>query len=232
MKHGSINIITILILIVANGVGTGNATAAQGIIPACKYTPLASNPITTGVPNTEICVDIPNQLSSNHVVFNIDSLATKDGSEDGVSVALRHMWLLGSAMRARANAGLMDKADIQIIGVMHGDSLTWAMSDDWWRKKLDKNGRQLYPNGNPQKEWIEKLLALNNDGLNIQLEACAVAMSGKGLTRDDVYSSPNGRVYVNQGALGRIIYLQQQGYAYIQEGWVDNDSIRHRHDDD
>ena len=192
--------------------------------------PLASNPITTGIPNTSICVDIPNNLSENHVVFNIDSLATKDGTADGVSVALNHIWLMGSAMKARVNAGLMDAANIQIVGVMHGTSLVWGMSDEWWQSQTDKNGDQLYPDGNPQKKWLEKLFALNNAGINIQLEVCAVAMSGKGLTHNDVYSSPNGRVYVNQGAMGRIISLQQQGYAYIQEGWVDYDRRLH-HDD-
>jgi intracellular sulfur oxidation DsrE/DsrF family protein len=141
---------------------SANTLAAQGIIPQCKYLPLANNPIITGVPNTTICVDIPVSLTKNHVVFSIDSLATTTGTDEGAPVALRHMWMLGSAM----------------------------------------------------------------------LEVCGVTLAGKGLTSNDVYSSPNGRIYVNQGALGRIIDLEQQGYAYLQEGWVDADKYHHHWDHD
>lgn len=205
-----------------------NVFAEQGVIPTCKYLPLANNPIISGTPNTTICVDVPVSLSKNHVAFSIDSLATTDGTAAGVPVALRHMWMLGKAMQARVNAGKIDPANIQIIGVVHGTALPWVLNDDWWKKQTDDDGNQLYPNGNPYKDWIEKLYALNNAGIHIQLEACGVTLAGKGLTSNDVYASSAGRVYVNQGALGRIIDLEQQGYAYLQEGWVDND---HRHHD-
>lgn len=209
-----------------------SSLAAQGIIPQCKYLPLANNPIITGTPNTTICVDVPVQLSKNHVVFSIDSLATSDGTAAGIPVALRHMWMLGSAMKARIHAGKIDPANVQIIGVIHGTALHWALSDAWWQKQVDDDGNQLYPNGNPYKPWIEKLFALNAAGVNIQLEVCGVTLAGNGLSSNDVYSSPNGRIYVNQGALGRIIDLEQQGYAYLQEGWVDNDKHHHHRDHD
>jgi intracellular sulfur oxidation DsrE/DsrF family protein len=116
---------------------------------------------------------------------------------------------------------------------MHGTALSWALSDAWWQKQVDDDGNQLYPNGNPYKDWIEKLFALNNAGVNIQLEVCGVTLSGAGLTNADVYSSANGKIYVNQGAIGRLIDLQQKGYTYIQEGWVDydkNDKYHRDHD--
>ena len=206
---------------------SSNTFAAQGIIPDCKMLPLANNPIITGVANTTVCVDIPVSLTENHTVFNLDSLATTDGTAAGAPVGIRHMWMFGKAMQARVAHGLMKPEDIQIIGVIHGSALGWALNDAWWQSQVDEDGHQLYPNGNPYKDWIEKLFALNNAGLNVQLEVCGVTLSGKGLTRDNVYSSDNGRIFVNQGAIGRLVDLQQKGYKYIQEGWVDNDKKKH-----
>ena len=213
--------------------GASNAFAAQGVIPTCQYLPLANNPIITGTPNNTVCVDVPVALTENHVVFNLDSLATTDGTAAGAPVGLRHMWMLGKAMQARINHDpqLLDPTKLQIIGVMHGTALSWALSDAWWQKQVDDDGNQLYPNGNPYKDWIEKLFALNNAGVNIQLEVCGVTLSGAGLTNADVYSSANGKIYVNQGAIGRLIDLQQKGYTYIQEGWVDYDKNDKHHRD-
>jgi hypothetical protein len=46
-------------------------------------------------------------------------------------------------------------------------------------------------------------------------------MLGKGWTNDDLYVSNKGKEYgfihVNQGAIGRIVDLQQHGFAYLQE---------------
>lgn len=44
-------------------------------------------------------------------------------------------------------------------------------------------------------------------------------MLGKGWSNADLYSSDNGFIHVNQGAIGRIIDLEQHKYAYIQEDW-------------
>ncbi len=197
--------------------------AEQGVMPKCKYLPLANNPIISGKPNKTVCVDVPVKLKKVHVVFSIDTPVTTDGTVNGNPVALRHMWMLGKAMQARIKAGKIKPSHVQIIGVIHGTALPWALNDAWWEKQKGKDGKALYPKGNPYKEWIEKLFALNKEGVHIQLEACGVTLAGKGLSNKDVYSSKKGRVYVNQGALARIIELQQMGYAYMQEGWIDND---------
>lgn len=228
MVKSILRLLSVAVVVGVSTFGSNLAIATQGVIPSCQYMPLVNNPIISGVPNTTVCIDVPVNLSENHSVFNIDTQVTTDGTSTGAPAALRHMWMLGKAMQARVNAGRMDAANIQIIGVMHGSALSWALNDAWWQKQVDKRGRQLYPNGNPNKEWLEKIFALNNAGVNIQLEVCGVTMSGKGLTNADLYSSPNGKIHVNQGAIGRIIDLQQKGYAVMQEGWIDND----KHDDD
>jgi len=197
----------------------GNAFADQGIVQPCSTLPLVNDPT-----NSTVCVDVPVALKTNHTLFNLDSLATTDGTSAGAPVGLRHMWMFGNAMKGRVAHGAMNPDDIQIIGVIHGTALSWALNDAWWQSQKDEDGNQLYPNGNPNKDWIEKLFALNNGGIHIQLEVCGVTLRGAGLTRDNVYSSANGRIYVNQGAIGRMVDLQQKGYTYIQEGWVDNDA--------
>ncbi|WP_455220621.1 hypothetical protein [Kaarinaea lacus] len=182
-------------------------------------------------PNTTVCVDIPNGLTKNFFVFNIDTPATKDGTVDGTPSALNHMWLMGSANLAIINKQKSLGNDVSgsysIKGIIHGSALTWALNDDWWKAQVDEYGNQLYPDGNPNKAWFDKLNWLKAHGMDIQLEVCAVSLSGAGYTHDDVYPG----ILVNQGAFGRMSSLHQNGYAVVAEGWVDNDKKRH-HDDD
>ena len=210
----------------------------------CEYLPLA-NGLAAGFgkiidgtetsfkpnPNTTVCVDIPNGLTENFFVFNIDTPATKDGTVGGTPAALNHMWLMGSANLAAINkaaqGGKDVKASYSIKGIIHGTALSWALNDAWWQAQVDEDGNQLYPNGNPNKAWFDKLNWLKARGLDIQLEVCAVSLSGGGYTRDNVYPG----ILVNQGAFGRMSSLHQKGYAVVAEGWVDNDKKRH-HDDD
>lgn len=203
----------------------------------CTYPTLASN-VTEGIElynaglkadptptkNTTVCVDVPVQLMKNKMVYNMDVPATKDGTANGSPNGLRHMWLMGSANIARAK-GVKNKTGLDILpelhikGIIHGSALSWALNDEWWQSQVDEHGNQLYPEGNPNKESIDKVLALQSKGLDIQLEVCAVSLMGKGLSDTDVYPG----ILVNQGAFGRMSALSQEGYVIVSEGWVDND---------
>ena len=161
----------------------------------CDTLPLV-NTLIGGPENTSVCVDAPVALEKAKVVFNLDTPVI-DGS--GNPVGLRHMWMLGTALKARIEAGLLDPKDVSIIGIFHGTGSAWAL------KNTTMAG------------WIEKIFALKNAGVNVNLEMCGVTMLGKGWTNDNLYSSDNGIIHVNQGAIGRIIDLEQHKYAYIQE---------------
>ena len=195
-----------------------------GLINPCQNLQLVNTLITPGNPaNTTVCVDVPVNLTRTKVVFNLDSLATANGAANGIPVGLRHMWMLGTAIKDRIDRGLMDPSKVSIIGIFHGSSAVWGLSDDWWTANKGTAG-------NPNKVWIERLFALKNAGVNIQLEICGVTMFGNGWSNvitpthptSDVYSSINGSIHVNQGAIGRLIDLEQHGYTYIQEGFVDS----------
>lgn len=130
--------------------------------------------------------------------------------------------MFGNAMKHRIEIGEVDPADIAIVGVLHGD----AMRAKWAFKNIPEGN-------NPMASWIEQIFALANptDGspaINMHLEACGVTLKGmqlKGaklangqpLDERAIYSSANGKIYLNQGALGRIIELQQNKFSYIQD---------------
>lgn len=210
----------------------------------CTYPTLASN-VTEGIDlynaglqdtpaptkNNTVCVDVPVKLFANKMVFNIDSPVTSDGTAKGTPTALKHMWLMGAANIARVkgvtkHGGTISLSDFHIKGIIHGSALSWALNDAWWQSQVDDDGNQLYPDGNPNKKWIKKVLGLQSKGLDIQLEVCAVTLMGKHLSDTDVYPG----ILVNQGAFGRMSALHQDGYAIVSEGWVDNDK-RHQSKD-
>lgn len=200
-----------------------SAYASADCPPGTVLAPLASD-IANGTTNTTVCVDVLNHLTANYFVFDIDTPVTKDGTVDGTPSAFNHMWLMGSAnlafIKKQASLGNDVSAQFSIKGIIHGSALKWALNDAWWEALVDAHGNQLYPNGNPNKAWFDKLNALKASGLNIQLEVCGVTLEGAGLTRDNVYPG----ILVNQGAFGRMSSLHQQGFAIVSEGWVDNDS--------
>lgn len=197
--------------------------AGTGIVAPCQYLPLANNPYITGKPNTTVCVDIPVTLAQIHAIYVVDSLVTTNGLPSGAPAALRRMFMLGKLAQGGIINGTIEPDGVRIFGVIESDALPWALSNAWWKKKVDASGNQLYPHGNPYKEWIEKLFALNNVGIPIQLEVCGTTLSNAGLTNADVYSSAKGKIYVNENGDARLMYLQQKGYVQIKEGWVDSD---------
>jgi intracellular sulfur oxidation DsrE/DsrF family protein len=189
--------------VVLAGVFLGSTAAFAGrehdhvgaYLDTCENLPLV-NTLIGGPENTSVCVDAPVALKKAKVVFNMDA-PVMDAS--GNPVGLRHLWMLGTALQARIKAGLLDPEEVSIIGIFHGTSTPWALKNS------------------PMAGWIEKIFALKNQGVNINLEMCGVTMLGKGLTNANLYSSENGVIHVNQGAIGRMVDLEQNGYAYIQE---------------
>ena len=164
----------------------------------CQTLPLVSS-IISGNPNTNVCVDAPVALEKAKVVFDMNSDAL---DSKGRHTGLRHMWMIGTALKARINAGLLDPEDVNIIGVMHGSGINLVLTDASSAMTID---------------FVEKIFALKNAGVNINLEVCGVTMHGKGLTNSDLYASDNGVIHVNQGAIGRIIDLEQHKYALVKE---------------
>lgn len=187
------------------------ADKGNDVLDQCQYLPLATNsamPKKFGAENTSVCVDIPVTLHKAKIFFNMDTMAV-DGK--GNASGLKHMVMMGSVMKDQIKKGLIKPEDVSIIGIMHGSALKWAL----------KTAPEQ------QKKWIEQIFKLKKEGVNIQLEACGAAMDGAGVSKKNLYTydaegkpdpAAHGRIYVNQGAFGREIYLQQQGYAYAQEG--------------
>ena len=189
------------------------ANTDTGVLETCEYrkTVLNTPPFSGkfGAENTSICIDVPVALTKAQAVFNLETDAVNGKGE---SKGLKHMFMFGTAMKNRINAGLMEPSNVTIIGVLHGAAAKWAL------KGADP----------VQKGWIQKIFALRNAGINIQLEICGVNMMGNGWTKADlntydVNGNPDpgatGRIYVNQGAIGRITDLQQRKFIYLHEGY-------------
>jgi len=173
--------------------------AMDNYLVDCKNLPLVDT-LISGVPNTDVCVDAPVGLTKAKVVFDMttDTLDAK-----GRHTGLRHMWMLGLALQARINAGLLDADKVSVIGIMHGSGLNLAIND---------------LSSPITKGLIEKIFDLKAAGININLEVCGVTMHGKGFTNADLYAGKNGgQIHVNQGAIGRIIDLEQHRYALVKE---------------
>lgn len=166
----------------------------------CETLPLVST-LVGGPENTSVCIDAPVALKKAKVVFNLDSTIVSGGNP----VGLLHMFRLGTALKARIEDGSLDPENVSVVGVLHGEGSPWALksSPDY------------------VKNFIEKIFDLSNQGVNISLEMCGVTMLGKGWTNENLYVSSRGKdygfIHVNQGAIGRIIDLEQRGFAYIQE---------------
>ena len=199
-----------------------------GVTDPCKQLWLVNDPMNS-TKDADFgggeCIDVPVNLDEVKVLFNIDNATV--GSDGVTPVALRHMALLGKVMQHRIEIGDMTQGDVAIVGIFHGP----AMSQSRWPFK----------NGMPAevKKWVDTIFALKNAGINIQLEVCGVTLKGMQLKAKSlgkagwfmmderaVYSNVDtdgigpdttGRIYVNQGAVGRMIELQQHDFAYLQE---------------
>jgi len=206
-------------LVLASGLSVCTSALAAGkdnaknneILDQCQYLPLATNlvnPKKFGAKNTSVCVDIPVRVKTAKIIFNMDTQAV-DGN--GNPNGLKHMMMMGNVMKAQIKKGLIKPENVSIIGIVHGSALKWVTKS---------------ASAQDQK-FINAIFKLKKAGVNIQLETCAVSMNGAGLTKKNIYTydadgKPDpkalGRIYVNQGAFGRELYLQNHGYAYAEEG--------------
>jgi len=217
------------VLLAGLALGSTNVFAADiavgstvpGTIDPCQDLYLVNDPNNPAEdPNDGgVCVDVPVQLKTVKVVFNLDNplVDTINGDKgppfDHNSIGLRHMVMLATAMKHRIEEGTLRPENVSIVGLFHGTSMKmkWAFK------------------GSPEAFWLNKLFALANptDGspaVNIQLEACGVTIKGmqqKGATLANGQPLDERAVYpgilVNQGAIGRLIDLEQHGYVYVQE---------------
>ena len=195
-----------------SGTAFGADSGGNAVLDQCQYLPLATNltaPAKFGAKNTSVCVDIPVEVQKAKMVFNMDT-DTVDGK--GNSNGLKHMVMMGNVMKDQIRRGLMKPEDVSIIGILHGSALPWAT------KSVPAQ----------QKKLIDAIFKLKQEGVNLQLEVCAAAMNGAGLTKKDLYTYDaegrpepkfGSRIYVNQGAFARELYLENQGYAYFEEGY-------------
>jgi len=190
--------------------------------PYLPAVPPAKFGTTNDDPNNphNVCVDVPVALTKAKVVFNLD-VNTKDGAAN--SVGLKHLYMLGWALKDRIDSGLVNPSQISIIGVMHGTAAGWALKTPGATSATCDQA--CLDDKNKQHVWMDKIAQLKEAGVNIQLEICGVTMRGNGWTNGMLYEPDggNGKIYVNQGAIGRIIDLQQNGYVYIHEGYEDRD---------
>ncbi len=219
MNHRTRQIALAALLLSGAILGAGSALAADShaaagndILDHCAYLPLATNlamPGKFGARNTTICVDIPVHVQQARMIFNMDT-DTVDGK--GNSNGLKHMVMMGSVMKDEISRGLIPRDQVSIIGIVHGSALKWITK----------------PVPPQQKKWIDAIFKLQREGVPIHLEACAAAMNGAGLTKKNLYTydadgapdpKAGGRIYVNQGAFARELYLQNHGYAYFEEGY-------------
>ena len=216
-----------------------------GITDSCEQLWLVNDPSNPNLLPNEggECVDVPAELKKVKVLFNLDNAVTKTSpkvvrdelgekvrDENGKPVtemvtepvALRHMALLGKVMQYRIAEKGLDPSNVEIVGIFHGQ----AMSAMKWPFKMNQNPRVKF--------WIDQILALKDAGINIQLEVCGVTLKGmqksmrdrefptvnawKNMDEKAVYGAgTDRRIYVNQGAVARIIDLQRNGFAYLQE---------------
>jgi len=156
---------------------------------------------TYGTQNNSVCIDVPVNLTKSKVVFSINNSAAGVGVDgSGNSNGLKHLAMLGYVMKDRIARGLVEAEDVSIIGILHGSAIGWGT--------VNTN----------QSKWIEQIWNLKKAGVNIQIEMCGVTMQGAGMTNASIYTgSGNGKIYVNQGAIGRIMYLEQHKHVYMHE---------------
>jgi len=173
--------------------------AMDSYLAVCGNLPLVDS-LISGKPNTDVCVDAPVALTKAKVVFD---MASDNLDPKGRHTGLRHMYMLGLALQARITAGQLDPSRVSVIGIMHGNGLNLALKD---------------VSSPITKGLMENIFALKAAGVNINLEVCGVTMHGGGYNNADLYVGNNGDViHVNQGAIGRLIDLEQHRYALIKE---------------
>jgi len=138
----------------------------------------------------KIVVDIPVVLEKANVVFNMDHLAFAGD----LPVGINYMHLLANRFKEL-------KAKGQIIGVFHGGTAYITLNDEAY------NVYRKVTTGNPYKELIAELIKQD-----VEIEECVVSMQNHQWGNEDLLPG----IKVNNGAVGRLIQLVQEGYVQIQ----------------
>ena len=188
------------VIFASNSVFADDKDKVAEYLDTCQMLPLVSE-ILLEKPNLDVCVDAPVSLDKIKVVFDVSN-NTVDG--DGRNAGIRHLMATAVALKYRVDAGLIDADDINVVGVFQGAGISL----------LHKNSIT-----GMNKKLVSKIFQLKNAGININLEACGVSMHSKDVSNADLFVNPNivGKIHVNQGAVGRIIDLQQNEFALIKE---------------
>jgi len=208
----------------AGGTGGGSGNVAQvfpNVQDPCQTPPLVLNlfaPGKYGATQDDECIDVPVALNTIDMVFNLDT-DSRDGN--GNSIGLKHMVFLATAIKDRIDHDGVDPTKVHIVGILHGSAAGWAIKSD----ELSTAPDSLFQ----QHQWIDRLWALKDAGVNVQLEICGVTMYGHSprWTKADLYGydaygqplDPDHRILVNQGAIGRLIDLEQHGFVLVNEGF-------------
>ena len=138
----------------------------------------------------KIIVEIPVMLEKADVVFNMDHLVFSGDFPVGIN----YMHLLANRLKEMGIKG-------NIIGIFHGDAAYMTLND---------NAYKIYRHvstGNPVKVLIAELMKQG-----VQIEECSVSMKNHQWGNEDLLPG----VKVNNGAVGRLIKLVQEGYIQIQ----------------
>ena len=221
-----------LIAFIGSQMAYADTDRNNGVVEPCSYPALATNlafPGKFGSENTDICVDVPVNLTTVKMFFNLDT-ATFDGK--GNAVGLKHMVMLGSVIKDGIAKGTINPENVSVIGILHGSALPWVIKHAAPTAESTPQQVAAYKSWKQQQvAWISTISKLKAAGVNLQIEACGAAMNGAGYTNSDLITSAVDAagnnipvtIHVNQGAIGREVYLQQKGYAYINESYQDHD---------
>lgn len=148
--------------------------------------------------NCGITIDIQTMLApgrEHNVAYNMgyDSYRTSHEISD-MPLGLYYLYLQAEGYKANGTKG-------KLIAVFHNTVAYMVLED----KKYNEV-RKIYT-GNPYKAYLKILM-----DMGVQIEICAVSMSGSGWKNEDLIQG----VLVNSGAIGRLIELAEQGYTIIQ----------------
>ena len=138
----------------------------------------------------KIIVEIPVMLEKADVVFNMDHLVFSGDFPVGIN----YMHLLANRLKEMGIKG-------NIIGIFHGDAAYMTLNDNAY------NIYRHVSTGNPVKVLIAELMKQG-----VQIEECSVSMKNHQWGNEDLLPG----VKVNNGAVGRLIQLMQEGYVQIQ----------------
>ena len=142
------------------------------------------------------------------------------------------MVMLGSVIKDSINNGTMSPENVSVIGILYGSALGWVIKHAAPTADSTPQEVTAYKSWKQQQvAWISTISKLKSAGVNLQLEACGAAMNGAGYTNSDLITTAADKdgntipvtIHVNQGAIGREVYLQQKGYSYINESYQDHD---------